>query len=70
MQPTNIAPRDRLIVALDLPDVAAAEAMIARLGDSVTFYKIGYQLGLCRRVAAGPPACRHRQEGVRRSQAA
>src|ERR1700752_1558291 len=44
MQPTNIAPRDRLIVALDLPDVAAAEAMIVRLGDSVTFYKIGYQL--------------------------
>src|ERR1700754_3296038 len=40
-----IAPRDRLIVALDLPDVEAAEAMIARLGDSVTFYKIGYQLG-------------------------
>jgi orotidine-5'-phosphate decarboxylase len=45
MQPSKIAPRDRLIVALDLPGVAAAEAMIARLGDSVTFYKIGYQLG-------------------------
>jgi orotidine-5'-phosphate decarboxylase len=44
MKPTDIAPRDRLIVALDLPDVAAAEAMIGRLGDSVTFYKIGYQL--------------------------
>jgi orotidine-5'-phosphate decarboxylase len=44
MQPSRIAPRDRLIVALDLPEVAAAEAMIARLGDSVTFYKIGYQL--------------------------
>jgi orotidine-5'-phosphate decarboxylase len=44
MQPSVIAPRDRLIVPLDLPDVAAAEAMIARLGDSVTFYKIGYQL--------------------------
>src|SRR6201989_754513 len=44
MQPVTIAPRDRLIVALDLPSVAAAEAMIARLGDSVTFYKIGYQL--------------------------
>ena len=41
MQPSKIAPRDRLIVALDLPTVAAAEAMIARLGDSVTFYKIG-----------------------------
>ncbi|MGX1102960.1 MULTISPECIES: orotidine-5'-phosphate decarboxylase [Bradyrhizobium] len=45
MQPTRIAPRDRLIVALDLPSVASAEAMIDRLGDAVTFYKIGYQLG-------------------------
>jgi orotidine-5'-phosphate decarboxylase len=40
-----IAPKDRLIVALDLPGVEPAEAMIKRLGDSVTFYKIGYQLG-------------------------
>jgi orotidine-5'-phosphate decarboxylase len=39
-----VAPRDRLIVGLDLPNVDAAEAMVARLGDSVTFYKIGYQL--------------------------
>jgi orotidine-5'-phosphate decarboxylase len=38
-------PRDRLIVALDLPSVAEAEAMVARLGDAATFYKIGYQLG-------------------------
>ena len=44
MKPANIAPRDRLIVALDLPSVAAAEAMIEKLGDTVTFYKIGYQL--------------------------
>jgi orotidine-5'-phosphate decarboxylase len=44
MQPAKIAPRDRLIVALDLPSVEAAEAMIGQLGDSVTFYKIGYQL--------------------------
>ena len=36
--------RDRLIVALDLPAVKDAEAMVSRLGDSVTFYKIGYQL--------------------------
>src|SRR5947207_10071576 len=36
--------RDRLIVALDLPSVAAAEAMVEKLGDSVSFYKIGYQL--------------------------
>lgn len=36
--------RERLIVALDVPSVAAAEALVARLGDSVWFYKIGYQL--------------------------
>jgi orotidine-5'-phosphate decarboxylase len=44
MQPAEIAPRDRLIVPLDLPSVAAAEAMVGKLGDAVTFYKIGYQL--------------------------
>jgi orotidine-5'-phosphate decarboxylase len=37
-------PRDRLILALDVPSVSAAEAMIEKLGDSVSFYKIGYQL--------------------------
>ncbi len=37
-------PRERLIVALDLPSVEAAQAMVARLGDAVSFYKIGYQL--------------------------
>ena len=36
--------RERLIVALDLPSVADAEAMVSRLGDTVEFYKIGYQL--------------------------
>ncbi len=36
--------RDRLIVALDLPSVHQAEAMVERLGDSVHFYKVGYQL--------------------------
>ncbi|MDO9442992.1 MAG: orotidine-5'-phosphate decarboxylase [Beijerinckiaceae bacterium] len=36
--------RDRLIVALDLADAKAAEDMVARLGDSVSFYKIGLEL--------------------------
>jgi orotidine-5'-phosphate decarboxylase len=39
-----LEPRDRLIVALDLPSVAAAENVVERLGDEVSFYKIGYQL--------------------------
>ncbi len=34
----------RLIVALDLPGRAEAEAMVETLGDSVSFYKIGLQL--------------------------
>ncbi len=38
---TGADPRDRLIVALDVPDGASAMAMAGRLGDSVTFYKIG-----------------------------
>jgi orotidine-5'-phosphate decarboxylase len=44
MTQAEIAPKDRLIVALDLPGVERAEAMIAQLGDAVSFYKIGYQL--------------------------
>src|SRR5712672_622846 len=54
MQTSDIAVRDRLIVALDLPNVAAAELMVGRLGDSVTFYKIGYQLAF----AGGLPLVR------------
>jgi len=34
----------RLIVALDLPGRAEAEAMVETLGDSVSFYKIGLQM--------------------------
>jgi orotidine-5'-phosphate decarboxylase len=41
----KIEPRDRLIVALDLPSVGDAEKLAHQLGDAVTFYKIGYQLG-------------------------
>jgi len=37
-------PRERLIVALDVPSLDAAQAMVARLGGAVSFYKIGYQL--------------------------
>ena len=38
-------PRERLIVALDVSSVGEAEALVRRLGDTVSFYKIGYQLG-------------------------
>jgi len=42
----QIEPRDRLIVALDVNTVEEARAMVARIGDAVSFYKIGYQLAL------------------------
>lgn len=38
-------PRDRLIVALDVPSIEMALSLITKLGRSVSFYKIGYQLG-------------------------
>jgi orotidine-5'-phosphate decarboxylase len=41
---TTPSPRERLIVALDVPSVPEAQAMVARLGDSVAFYKVGLQL--------------------------
>jgi orotidine-5'-phosphate decarboxylase len=40
----TIAAQDRLIVALDLPQVEPAEALVRRLGHCVTFYKIGLEL--------------------------
>ncbi len=58
MQPADIAPKDRLIVALDLPGVAEAEAMIARIGDSVSFYKIGYQLACAGGLPLAPQLAR------------
>lgn len=41
---TDSAARDRLIVALDLPSVDQARAMVATLGEAVSFYKIGMEL--------------------------
>jgi orotidine-5'-phosphate decarboxylase len=39
-----MAARDRLIVGLDVPNVGDAEQIVKKLGDSVDYYKIGYQL--------------------------
>ncbi|WP_166015732.1 orotidine-5'-phosphate decarboxylase [Chelativorans multitrophicus] len=36
--------RGRLIVGLDVPTLAEAEKVVSALGDTVSFYKIGYQL--------------------------
>jgi orotidine-5'-phosphate decarboxylase len=49
--------RERLIVGLDVDDVARADAVVQRLGDAVSFYKIGKQLF----VHAGPDVVRRVQ---------
>ena len=40
----KIPPRERLIFALDVPDLSAAKKLVATLGDAVVFYKIGLEL--------------------------
>jgi orotidine-5'-phosphate decarboxylase len=49
-----VNPRDRLIVALDVFSVEAAQALVAALGDTVSFYKIGYQLAFAGGLAYAP----------------
>jgi orotidine-5'-phosphate decarboxylase len=40
----TIPGRERLIFALDVPDMARAQALVTRLGDNVAVYKIGLEL--------------------------
>src|SRR3989440_3755452 len=47
-------PRQRLIVALDVPSAAAAQKIVAAVGDSAFFYKVGMQLY----TAEGPSVVR------------
>jgi orotidine-5'-phosphate decarboxylase len=55
---TPLGPKDRLIVALDMPTLEGAERLVATLGDAVTFYKVGLELlfsgglGLARQLKA------------------
>jgi orotidine-5'-phosphate decarboxylase len=44
----RIATRDRLIFALDVPDLQGAKDLVTRLGASVAFYKIGLELATSR----------------------
>ena len=46
--PRRIANRERLIFALDVPDLAGAKDLVSKLGDSVVFYKIGLELATSR----------------------
>jgi orotidine-5'-phosphate decarboxylase len=47
-------PRQRLIVALDVPSAVAAQNIVAAVGDSAFFYKVGMQLY----TAEGPSVVR------------
>jgi orotidine-5'-phosphate decarboxylase len=44
----RIANRERLIFALDVPELKGAKELVTRLGDSVAFYKIGLELATSR----------------------
>ncbi|MBT4348402.1 MAG: orotidine-5'-phosphate decarboxylase [Methylococcales bacterium] len=39
-----IPPEERLIMALDVPSIGEAQALVEELGDSVVFYKVGMEL--------------------------
>ena len=43
---TSVPSRDRLIVALDVPDAQAARTLVRTLGDAAGFYKIGMELSM------------------------
>lgn len=43
---TDITARERLIFALDVPNLDEAQTLIAKLGDSVEFYKLGLEVFL------------------------
>ena len=44
MTTKNIATKDRLIFAMDVPDCGRARSLAEELGDTVSFYKIGLEL--------------------------
>jgi orotidine-5'-phosphate decarboxylase len=44
----RIANRERLIFALDVPDLKGAQALVTKLADTVMFYKIGLELATSR----------------------
>lgn len=46
ISPAEIPARERLILALDVPGIDAARALVDELGDSVLFYKIGLELAM------------------------
>jgi len=41
---SHVTAKDRLIVALDMPALEEAQRLVAKLGEAVTFYKVGLEL--------------------------
>ena len=58
----DVTPASRGIVALDVPELEDAIALLARLGDAVGYYKVGLELF----TAAGPAAVRALREAKKR----
>ena len=54
MPSSKIDPKDRLIIALDVPTAAEARKIVAAIGEAGTFYKVGKQLF----TAEGPQVVR------------
>ena len=54
IDPRGVDPRERLIVALDVSSAAAAQKIVAAVGDSALTYKVGMQLY----TAEGPQVVR------------
>lgn len=40
----SIPARERLTVALDVPDIARARALVDAVGDEIVFYEVGLEL--------------------------
>jgi orotidine-5'-phosphate decarboxylase len=51
---SSLTPRDRLIIALDVPSAAEARKIVAAVGETTCFYKVGKQLF----TAEGPQVVR------------
>jgi orotidine-5'-phosphate decarboxylase len=48
------SPKERLIIALDVPSAAEAQKLVLQIGDAAVFYKVGFELF----TAAGPQLVR------------
>ena len=52
--PLSVSTKDRLIIALDVPNAAQAQNLVRSIGDAGVFYKVGLELF----TAEGPPIVR------------